>query len=186
MTTQVKIGLIFAVATALFWGLYGPALGKARTDGESPFKPYIFIGLAYLIWGMLGGILAVKLQGGDISLKSFKPESVTWGFIAGTLGAFGALTLTYAMFSAKNASLVMPVVFGGATSVAVLVGLVLQARRGELHVVPQQVVGFVLVVVGIVMLQYYAPHGPAPKKTEPQGDSQAAVESDAPPANGPT
>src|SRR5690606_22396305 len=72
MPKEKLIGLIFAIATALFWGMYGPALGKARTPGDSPFKPYIFIGLAYLIWGMIGGIVAVKATGGDFK---FKPEA---------------------------------------------------------------------------------------------------------------
>ncbi|SFJ19995.1 EamA family transporter [Planctomicrobium piriforme] len=152
------LGLIFAIATAIFWGLYGPSLGKARTPGESPFKPYIFIGLAYLIWGMIGGIVAVKVSGGNFS---FKPEAVKWGFIAGTLGAFGALTLTMAMFEAKDARLVMPVVFGGATAVSAIVGT-LMAR--QYHIPPAQLVGFVLVIVGVVLIQRNAVHGPAPTK----------------------
>lgn len=165
--TPRTIGILFAIATAIFWGLYGPALGKARTPGETPFKPYVFIGLAYLIWGMLGGIIAVKATGESLS---FKPEAINWGFIAGSLGAFGALTLTFAMFKARDASLVMPVVFGGATSVAVITGLVLQARAGQFHFVWQQAVGFLLVVVGVILLQYYAPHGPAPQK--PAGEAK--------------
>lgn len=167
------IGLAFAVATAIFWGLYGPSLGKARTPGDSPFKPYIFIGLAYLIWGMVGGALAVKATGGTFS---FTPQAIRWGFIAGSLGAFGALTLTYAMFEAKDARLVMPVVFGGATAVSALVGTLMAKEH---HVPPAQLVGFVLVIVGVVLIQAYGAHGPAPaKKPAPTGpESHASVDS---------
>jgi len=158
MSNEKMIGLIFAIATAIFWGLYGPALGKARVVGETPFKAYIFIGLAYLIWGMIGGIVAVKVSGGTLA---FKPESMTWGFVAGTLGAFGALTLTYAMFSAKDARLVMPVVFGGATAISAIAGTLLARSH---HVPPAQIAGFILVIVGVVLIQLNATHGPPATK----------------------
>ncbi len=149
------LGLAFAVATALFWGLYGPALGKARTPGDTPFKPYIFIGLAYLIWGIIGGVIAVRASGGTLT---FTPAAIRWGFIAGSLGAFGALTLTMAMFQAKDARLVMPVVFGGATAISAITAAYL---AGHLHFPPLQILGFVLVIVGIVIIQMTAIHGPA-------------------------
>ncbi|MCA8995898.1 MAG: hypothetical protein KDA80_02905 [Planctomycetaceae bacterium] len=165
--TPRTIGLLFAIATAFFWGLYGPSLLKARTPGETPFKPFIMIGLAYLIWGVIGGAVAVNASGDSFS---FKPQAITWGFIAGTLGAFGALTLTYAMFQAKDASLVMPVVFGGATAVSATVGI-LQARG---HAVPpMQVLGFLLIIVGVVLVQAFASHGP-PKPTSPAGNGAGA------------
>ncbi len=165
------LGLFFAIATAIFWGLYGPALGKARTPGETPFKPYVFIGLAYLIWGLIGGIAAVKLSGESLS---FKPESIRWGFIAGTLGAFGALTLTMAMFQAKDARLVMPVVFGGATAISAITAAILAKQS---HVPPLQILGFALVIVGIVLIQRTAIHGPSPKKSAPT-ENVAAVTAD--------
>lgn len=170
MTKAQYLGLMFAIATALFWGLYGPALGKARTPGESPFKPYIFIGLAYLIWGMVGGIVAVKASGGDFH---FTRSAVIWGFIAGSLGAFGALTLTKAMFEAKDAALVMPVVFGGATMVSATVGILLQFQRGQVHVPPLQILGFLLVIVGVILVQRFAAHGPAPAP-KPQPETHAS------------
>ncbi|WP_437187946.1 hypothetical protein SH668x_001361 [Planctomicrobium sp. SH668] len=158
MPKEKLIGLMFAIATAFFWGMYGPALGKSRVLGESPFKPYILIGLAYLLWGIVGGVIAVKMSGQSLS---FKPEIARWGFIAGTLGAFGALTLTYAMFSAKDARLVMPVVFGGATAVSAIVGTLMSEHR---HTPPAQIVGFILVILGVVLIQMNASHGPAPAK----------------------
>lgn len=153
------LGLLFAIATAIFWGLYGPALQESRMKGETPFKPFIFIGIAYLVWGCLGGALAIPMMGDQFV---FSDKTKLWGFIAGSLGAFGALTLTYAMFKARDASLVMPVVFGGATTVAVITSLILQARQGSVHVDPRQIIGFAMVVIGVVLIQKHAAHGPAP------------------------
>ena len=186
MDSGVKTGLMFATGTALFWGLYGPTLAKSRVvgpggapaPGETPFKVYIFIGLAYLLWGIIGGAIANKAYGGNFS---FKPNMIGWGFAAGSLGAFGALCLTFAMFRAgvQNAGLVMPVVFGGATSVAVFTSLIIQARSGSLHIDYRQVIGFVMVVVGIVLMQAFSSHGPPSKKTTGGAESHASAESDA-------
>lgn len=162
MTKEQTYGIYFALATALFWGLYGIALQKARVPGDpSPFKPFIFIGLAYLVWGVFGGALAIKATGGTFA---FQPLGIQWAFIAGSLGAAGALTLTAAMFQAKSAALVMPIVFGGATAVSVITTmLMLRAGGTAVHVHPLQLLGFVLAIVGIILIQRYAQHaGPKP------------------------
>jgi hypothetical protein len=52
----MKWPVIFALLTAICWGMYGPALGKSREALHSPFKPYVAIGIAYLIWGVVGRI----------------------------------------------------------------------------------------------------------------------------------
>lgn len=168
MSEGVKIGILFACGTALFWGLYGPTLGKSRVmgPGETPFKVYVFIGLAYLVWGIIGGLIANKLNGGNFV---FQPKMSTWGFAAGTLGAFGALCLTFAMFNAKRADLVMPVVFGGATSIAVLTEIL--SQRPIKAPAWQQMVGFVCVVVGVILVQAFAHHGHGPAKPPSGGDS---------------
>jgi drug/metabolite transporter (DMT)-like permease len=157
MTKSQLLGLLFAIATAIFWGLYGPALGKARPGTDpNPFKAFIFIGLAYLVWGVIGGFVGVKATGGSFA---FRPETINWGFVAGSLGAFGALTLTYAMFEARDARLVMPVVFGGATAVSAIAATILSRQH---HVPPAQMVGFALVIVGVILIQLFGSHpGPA-------------------------
>ena len=51
---------------------------------------------------------------------SFTGQGITWGFVAGSMGAFGALTLTLAMFTGGTAmpQIVMPIVFGSAVTVS--------------------------------------------------------------------
>jgi uncharacterized membrane protein len=157
------LAILFAVATACFWGLYGPALGNARTTlkpadgGWSAYKPYVFIGVAYLVWGCLGGMLAMKAFGDSFSFSGTHQRAATWGFLAGSLGAFGALTLTFAMMKAQgNAGLVMPIVFGGAVTVTALTTIVV--ARGQVSTNPLLWVGMLLVVSGIVLVARYTPH----------------------------
>lgn len=163
------LGILFAAATALFWGVYGPTLGFARsaTNEWSPFKPYVFIGVAYLVWGIIGGLAAMKVIPANPDNLEFTGKylpAMKWGFIAGSLGAFGALTLTFAMFKAKNAGLVMPIVFGGAVSVTAITSLLLLRQQGaEVHTSPMLWVGMALVAIGIVLVAKNTPHGAPPK-----------------------
>lgn len=166
------LAIAFALATACFWGVYGPTLGFARTPlkvadgGWSAFKPYVFIGIAYLVWGCLGGMLAMKFLGDSFSFGGAHKPAATWGFIAGSLGAFGALTLTFAMMNAKgNAGLVMPIVFGGAVTVTAITNLVL--LKGSAHTSPLLWVGMLLVAVGIVLVAKNTPHAAPGQPAKP-------------------
>jgi hypothetical protein len=156
--------ILFAVLTALFWGVYGPALGNARsaTREWSNFKPYLFIGVAYLVWGIVGGGLAMWAKGDNFSFVGKYVPAAKWGFLAGSLGAFGALTLTFAVMNAMAAKsgpgLVMPIVFGGAVTVTAITQYLMYKKAGA-EFNPLMGVGMVLIVVGIVMVAKYTPHG---------------------------
>lgn len=152
--------VIFALSTALFWGMYGPAVGFARTaEGNNPFKPYLMIGVAYLIWAILGGAAGMAYTKVPFT---FSGAGVTWGFIGGSLGAFGALTLTLAMFSFEGKpkpELVMPIVFGGAVTVNAITNLVISIKQGSFHgTSPWLWVGMVGVAVSIVVVATFTPH----------------------------
>lgn len=116
---------VFAIGTALCWGMYGATIGNARVvdPTATPFKPYVGIGLAYLVIAIVGGLVVVALLGRDN--WNFADGVTKWGFFAGSLGALGALCLTAAMFNggAKMPHAVMPVVFGGAVTVSALWGV---------------------------------------------------------------
>jgi len=152
----MRTPVIFALLTAVFWGLYGPALGQARSELLSPFKPYFFVGIAYLVWAIVGGAIGMRLNGDAFT---FSGNGVTWGFIAGSLGAFGALTLTLAMFTGGTAMphIVMPIVFGGAVTVTALWSL-----RGAANVSPWLYVGMAVVGIGIILVAYNTPHAAPP------------------------
>jgi uncharacterized membrane protein len=177
------VPIAFAVGTAFFWGTYGPALGKSRGDW-SPFKPYMFIGVAYLVWGVIGGLICMKVFGDSFSFSGTHYPAAKWGFLAGSLGAFGALSLTAAVFYALKykvggPALVMPIVFGGATMVNAFTELVLIQERPKIDL--RLWLGMVLVVVGIVLVRLYSP---APHKpTKPPASATPVIETPAASAN---
>jgi len=156
----MKSPVLFALLTALFWGLYGPALGQSRSMLASPFKPYVAIGGAYLIWGLLGGMVGMWFKGDPMS---FAGGGTAWGFAAGTLGAWGALTLTLAMFTGGTAmpQIVMPIVFGGAVTVSALVSVWNSKSAGQTS--PWLWVGIVGIGLCIVLVAYNTPHPHPPK-----------------------
>jgi drug/metabolite transporter (DMT)-like permease len=157
--------ILFALATAICWGLYGPSVANARSPKRPPewssFKPFLFIGLAYLVWGCLGGAAAMRSLGDSFTFSGNHSAAAKWGFIGGSMGAFGALTLTFALFISKgNFGLVMPIVFGGAVTMTALVNVI----QGKASHNPLLWVGMVLVLCGIVLVATYSheSHGPAP------------------------
>ncbi|MEM6468914.1 MAG: hypothetical protein AAF802_05045 [Planctomycetota bacterium] len=183
---KMLIPILFALGTALFWGCYGPTIGNAaspKVDGRplappigwSPFKPYVFIGIAYLVIAIAGGLAMMKLKGDSFSytqpvegvegLTHFAPAK--WGFLAGSLGALGAVCLTSAMMISRgNALLVMPIVFGGAVSVTAVVSILKLRSHGPLEISPLLWVGIGLTVTGIVLVASNTPHGHASTKSK--------------------
>ena len=108
----------------------------------------------------------MKVFGDSFSFSGTHFPAAKWGFLAGSLGAFGALCLTAAVFYAIKGkfggpALVMPIVFGGATMVNAFTELVLMKDRPNIN--PLLWLGMLLVVAGIVLVRLYtpAPHGPA-------------------------
>lgn len=185
----VVIPILFAVATALFWGSYGPTIGNAKSPvpvaagGWTPFKPYVFIGIAYVVWAIAGGLLAMKLMGDSFSYTAVGQDgagadvahatTAKFGFAAGTLGALGALCLTSAMMLSRgNALLVMPIVFGGAVSVTAIIEVI--RHRDMTSVNPLLWVGVGTVVFGIILVATNTPHGGPAHKPAGGGEHASA------------
>jgi len=166
--------ILFALGTALCWGLYGPILQNARsvTKEWSPFKPYVFIGIAYVVWAIVGGVMGMKARSDSFNFFGAERPAMVWGFLAGTLGALGALSLTSALLSGGRPMFVMPIVFGGAVSVTALVSTI----RLKESISPVLWVGMTLVVVGIILVAANTPHGPASKTVGDDGHTTETVE----------
>lgn len=154
--------IIFALSTGFFWGTYGPVLAQARIFEKSPFKPYVMIGVAYLIWGIIGGLVGMAVKGDAFS---FTKAGTAWGFAAGTLGAWGALALTLAMYSGgiSMPQVIMPIVFGTAVSVAAIVAVFTSKTQAD----PRLWIGIVGMGICIVTVAYYTPHAPGPHAPKP-------------------
>lgn len=155
-----------AILVAICWGMYGPAVAfsKAPNKEWGPFKPYVFIGVAYLAIAVVGGAIMMKMVSNDnFDFTGKYLPSMKWGFYAGCLGALGALALTFALTKASGRpSYVMPIVFGGAVSVNAIVAY-FGLHSGE-TVNPLMWIGMLLVAIGICLTAYHTPHGHAPSK----------------------
>ena len=164
----MKLPILFALLTGLFWGTYGPTLANARFFEKSAFKPYVMIGVAYLIWGIVGGLIGMSYKGDTFS---FTLKGTFWGFAAGSLGAWGALTLTLAMFTGGTAmpQIVMPIVFGTAVTVSAIVSVL--TTKNEAH--PMLWVGIAGMAVCIIVVAYFTPHAHPPKPAGAQPAPEA-------------
>ena len=179
---KLALPIIFAICTALCWGLYGPTVANARSAAKppawSPFKPYVFIGVAYLVLACGGGLVGMKAKADSFQFGGDHAPAAKWGFAAGALGALGALSLTTAMLSfpagtPPKPQIVMPIVFGGAVSITALVTLVLGKQLSSAS--PWLWVGMLLVIVGIVLVAYNTPHGPSHAKPAGGNGEHAAA-----------
>lgn len=186
MFKTILLPILFALGTALFWGCYGPTIGNAaapKVDGKplwSPFKPWVFIGVAYLVIGIVGGLAMMKFKGDSFNYVGVNFATAKWGFLAGTLGAFGALCLTSAMmYSRGNALLVMPIVFGGAVTITALVSVWRLGVQGS----PFLWGGIAMTVLGVVVTAYNTPHGHAAHKPDDKGAAHGERESGGEEAN---
>ena len=173
--------IAFALGTALCWGLYGPTIGNARSPEKlwSPFKPYVGIGLAYIVWAFVGGLVMMAVKKDSFDFFGEQKAAMTWGFAAGTLGALGALSLTSAMLSFSGPpkpQLVMPIVFGGAVTITAIASVI--QHKAATTAPPMLWVGMVIVVVGIILVAYNTPHGshkPAAESSKVESSTPAAV-----------
>jgi hypothetical protein len=179
---KMLIPILFALGTAVFWGCYGPTIGNAaapRVDGAplwSPFKPYVFIGIAYLVIAIMGGLVMMQVKGDSFNYTGVYYPTMKWGFLAGCLGAFGAVCLTTAMMTSKgNALLVMPIVFGGAVTVTAIVSLI--KLQGAATISPLLWVGMLLTISGVVITAMNTPHGHAAPAKPAAADAKTPLES---------
>jgi drug/metabolite transporter (DMT)-like permease len=168
--------IVFALLTGLFWGCYGPTLANARAELHSPFKPYVAVGVAYLIVGILGGLVGMKINN---EAYNFNGPGFWWGLGAGTLGALGALCLTFAMFSGggKFPHVVMSTVFGGATTVAALVSVA--QLRGQVEFKPGLWIGILGMFACTILVAYNTPHA-GPHKPPAKSPSEQAATPESP------
>ena len=150
---------------------------KARlVDSDlSPFKPYVGIGIAYLVIAIVGGLIGMWVKGDNFSPTG---ASGLWGLAAGTLGALGAFSLTLCMFNggARIPHAVMPVVFGGAVTITALYTIF--SSGGRLQASPMLWVGILGMFVSIVIITMNTPHAPpspsAGKATSPAAEVRRA------------
>ena len=145
--------LVFVCGTVLCWGAYGPMLHEGQMAlGKNPWKAILCVGGAYFALAVVIPLVILKLQGGDFS---FTGRGAVFASIAGVLGAFGAIFIAGALKSGGQPLYVMPLVFGGAPLINIVVSSLLHPPKAAPS--PLLYVGFLLALVGAGMVLYFKP-----------------------------
>jgi hypothetical protein len=144
--------LLFVAGAVLSWGAYGALLHQGQTQLGNPLKALLCVGVAYFLIGVLVPVTSLSLQG---SLSGFDRAGLITATIAGALGAAGAACIIYAFRFGGVPLYVMPLVFGGAPIVNVLLTMVLHPPKDPVN--PMMLVGCVLAASGAGMVLYFRP-----------------------------
>lgn len=162
MTTKEKstsmTWAIFAVGAALSWGIYGAMLHQGQMELGSPaqrgLRALLCVGLAYFLIGVIVPVVGLASQG-QLKLEGFSSKGATLATIAGALGAIGAACIIWAFKSGGVPNYVMPLVFGGAPVINVLVTMFLHPPKSAVN--PLLYLGMLLVVLGASLVLYFRP-----------------------------
>jgi hypothetical protein len=144
--------MLFVAGAVLSWGAYGVLLYLGQVQLGNPLKALLCVGVAYFLIGVIVPVASLSAQGG---LSNFNSTGLITATIAGALGAAGAACIIYAFRFGGLPIYVMPLVFGGAPIVNVLVSMAIHPPKSAIN--PMLFVGFVLASVGAGMVLYYRP-----------------------------
>lgn len=144
--------ILFVAGAVLSWGAYGVLLHKGQVLLGSPLKALLCVGVAYFLIGVLVPVATLSAQGG---LSNFNSTGLITATVAGALGAAGAACIIYAFRTGGLPLYVMPLVFGGAPIVNVLVSMAIHPPKSEIN--PMLFVGFLLASAGAAMVLYFRP-----------------------------
>jgi uncharacterized membrane protein len=146
------VWVLFALAAALAWGFYGAMLHRGQVKLGNPMRALLCVGIAYVLIGVLAPIFTLAGQG---ALNGFNREGSTWAFMGGALGAVGALFIIFAFKSGGLPAYVMPLVFGGAPLINVIVSMWMHPPKTAPN--PLLYVGYLLTAGGAGLVLYYKP-----------------------------
>ncbi len=144
--------IIFVAGAVLSWGAYGALLHMGQTQLGNPLKALLCVGVAYFLIGVIIPVIALGSQG---NLSNFDSSGLITATVAGALGAGGAVCIIWAFRTGGLPVYVMPLVFGGAPLVNVLVSMVIHPPKAAIN--PLMYAGFALVSIGAGMVLYFRP-----------------------------
>ena len=144
--------ITFALGAVVAWGMYGPALHKGQVLLGNPLRALLCVGMAYFLLGVLVPVASLSAQGG---LGHFTLAGSIWATVGGALGAAGAICIIWAFKAGGAPAYVMPLVFGGAPLVNVLVSIGMHPPKTAPN--PLLYLGFLLTAAGAGMVLYYKP-----------------------------
>jgi hypothetical protein len=150
--SKSMIWVFYAIGAALSWGVYGAMLHRGQTILANPLKALLCVGMAYFMIGVLAPVAMLMSQG---AFTNFNQQGTTWATAAGALGAIGALFIILAFKSGGVPTYVMPLVFGGAPLINVLVSMLIHPPKTAPN--PLLYLGFLLIAGGGGMVLYFRP-----------------------------
>ena len=143
---------IFVAGAILSWGAYGALLHQGQVQLGNPLKALLCVGVAYFLIGVLVPVAGLGAQG---ELSGFSTGGLVAATVAGALGAAGAACIIWAFRFGGLPVYVMPLVFGGAPIVNVLVSMAIHPPKQAIN--PLLFVGFGLASLGAALVLYYRP-----------------------------
>jgi len=144
--------VIFVGGAVLSWGAYGVLLHMGQVQLGNPLKALLCVGVAYFLVGVIIPLVGLGAQG---NLSGFNSTGLVTATIAGILGAAGAVCIIYSFRFGGLPYYVMPLVFGGAPIVNVLVSSIIHPPKAAIN--PMLYLGFVFASVGAAMVLYFRP-----------------------------
>jgi len=146
--------VMFAIGAALSWGVYGAMLHQGQVKLGSPVRSLLCVGVAYFLIGVIVPVAMLYSQG-QLNVQGWNVFGTTTATAAGALGAVGAVCIILAFKSGGLPTYVMPLVFGGAPVINVLVTMLIHPPKAAPN--PLLFLGFLLVVLGASMVLYFRP-----------------------------
>jgi hypothetical protein len=144
--------VIFVAGAVLSWGAYGALLAQGQSQLGNPLKALLCVGVAYFLIGVIIPVAGLGAQG---NLSGFQTQGLIMATIAGALGAAGAACIIWAFKTGGLPIYVMPLVFGGAPIINVLVAMMIHPPKAAIS--PMLFVGIVLASVGGAVVLYFRP-----------------------------
>ena len=125
---QRRMGwVIFVAGAVLSWGAYGALLHQGQTQLGNPLKALLCVGVAYFLIGVIVPVVGLSRAGR--TCRTSTRTGLMTATIAGALGAAGAACIIYSFRFGGLPVYVMPLVFGGAPIVNVLVSMVIHPPK---------------------------------------------------------
>lgn len=146
------IWMLFVAGAILSWGAYGALLHQGQTLLGNPLKALLCVGAAYFLIGVVIPVASLSAQG---NLSGFNSAGLLTATIAGALGAAGAVCIIWAFRNGGLPVYVMPLVFGGAPVVNVLLTMLLHPPKASVN--PMLYIGFLLASIGAALVLYFRP-----------------------------
>ncbi len=166
--------LYYALITVVCWGTYGVCMhiGSSNMGDKENGRimAFLWVGLAYFLTAVVAPLIILKLKGGNIAFWTFPTKGWQWSFIAGTLGAVGALGVLLAfgkMPSPAYVPVIMSIIFAGAPMVNAIVST---TKEGNWAFVKAPfIAGICMAAIGGYLITKYTPKPPKAPLAKAEG-----------------